>query len=94
MRIHSDAAWQIASYYSYILASGTRDLAASIDVERDKIKQSIIEVILAQRNPRPPLNEKSQLDSWDNNVRYKEILHIDTANNIVDKIVAAVRAMD
>jgi hypothetical protein len=31
MRIHGDTAWEIASKYSHVLASETRDLAAWID---------------------------------------------------------------
>lgn len=31
MKQHSEAAWKIASLYSHVLASETRDLAAQID---------------------------------------------------------------
>jgi hypothetical protein len=31
MKIHSDTAWDIASKFSYVLASETRDLAALVD---------------------------------------------------------------
>jgi hypothetical protein len=32
MRIHSEAAWGVASKFSHILASETRDLTAHIDI--------------------------------------------------------------
>lgn len=32
MRVHSDTAWNIASKFSHVLASETRDLAAHIDI--------------------------------------------------------------
>ncbi|MCP4320118.1 MAG: hypothetical protein GY789_30100 [Hyphomicrobiales bacterium] len=32
LKLHSDTAWTIASYYSSALASETRDLAAQIDL--------------------------------------------------------------
>jgi hypothetical protein len=40
MRQHSEAAWKIASLYSHVLASETRDLAAQIDMalEAERMK--------------------------------------------------------
>lgn len=36
MKQHSDTAWKIASKFSHVLASETRDLAAHIDVALDE----------------------------------------------------------
>lgn len=45
LRIHSEAAWDVASKFSHALASETRDLAAHIDIalaaERERIAQMV-----------------------------------------------------
>lgn len=41
LRQHSEAAWRIASPYSDILASETRDLAAAIDVELASLRAQL-----------------------------------------------------
>ncbi len=50
LKIHSDAAWKIASLYSNVLASETRDLAAHIDValeaERIVLREALAAMML------------------------------------------------
>lgn len=41
LREHSEAAWRIASRYSHVLASETRDLAAAIDAELASLRAQL-----------------------------------------------------
>ncbi|MGM4891217.1 hypothetical protein [Tardiphaga sp. 839_C3_N1_4] len=50
MRQHSKEAWDIASQYSHVLASETRDLAAQIDDLITKLRAERDAAVLAERD--------------------------------------------
>lgn len=49
MKEYSETAWKIASLYSKVLASETRDLAAHIDAAIDAERQRCADIISAAR---------------------------------------------
>lgn len=52
MKVHSDVAWDIASHFSYALASDTRTLAAMIDKALDasqtRLKELALDALVAK----------------------------------------------
>lgn len=45
MKIHSDEAWKVASYFSDVLASDTRTLAAMIDSLLEKEREAHTQIV-------------------------------------------------
>lgn len=51
MRIHSERAWSTAMIFSGALASGTRDLAAHIDVALGEVVEEAAKIAEAHGHP-------------------------------------------
>jgi hypothetical protein len=98
MKQHSDAAWKIASQYSHVLASETRDLAAQIDqvvngacdpwIKRAAAAEAVLEFIVAGYANQDINHEDFRVHVYKAALETLEALALPQANGQPDSVTA------